>query len=493
MINEDILQLAAQNYVEAKSIERVQYAWEPIAKAMEEELDPLLRQAFNDPAPVQYLLTGRRRGKTEYLGRRLTRGALSTPRSINPYILPTAKQARLVCWPIIKRIVLRHVPDAKIGDHEMTVVIPERGTIVAGGCECLADVGKWFGMPFAEADVDECGNYPGYLKNLRDDSLKPGTMDFAGQMAFAGNPGLVMEGPWFEWTGPGRLAKAPLYKGDARDNPHLRVDVQAFFQEVLDENGWTWETPTFRRMYLGEWCEDAGALVYPFDYAKNNADILPEYNDNGYPLEEQLWRFVIAVDPAGVGTTGIAVLAAHPDLRTIYVILSESHTGMLVAQLADRVRVLQSTYRQSQVVMDVGGLGSTHGQEFTKIFAIGVEAALKSEKPSAIRMFRDALIIGRIKVLSGERNDAVRTEWAVLGWDDKRLQHNPDQPDHCADACLYGYRYLRHYVQSEPANSPEYGSPEWWAEEEQRIREQRIRKYGMSRGGVRGKRVSPWQ
>lgn len=458
----DVLAIAAQLAVAEVEAERIEAAaHRPVAEvidAMRGELTPHFQRAWDDPSPKQYHRTGKRMGKSEYIARRLVRASLLHPRSTNPYITPTAKQARLLMWPILRRVVEAHVPDAKILDHEMTVRMPEGGVIVVGGCECRADIGRWFGIPFGEAAVDECGTFPSYLRELVDDGLEPSTMDFGGNITLAGNPGPVPVGYWYELTGPQRLTTVPLYEGDARDNPHVKA--QEFFDRKLVENGWTVEHPTFQRMYLGLWCSDPSALCFPYLAHRNAIAALPERSAAGGLLGKNEWRFSIAADVAGLGITAITIMAAHPGDPRTFVWSAENHREYLPEQLAERVRAIKRDRSHgfdmsgASFVVDVGGLGSVHNLHLTRKAAdLYHKHAEKTDKKSAVRETHDELLAGRLQVLEWDLCDPIRDEWAVLEWDDKHELWLDGPPDHCTDAGLYAKRDLRQYT-SRPAEPP---------------------------------------
>lgn len=486
----DVAQIAlslALNSVEADRIEAAaSRPVDAIIDAMRGELIPKLQEAWDDPSDTQYLKTGKRMGKSEYIGRRLVAGALLHPRSTNPYITPTSKQARLLFWPILKRIVERHVPDAKVLDHEMSVKIPDHGTIIAGGCECESDIGRWFGIPFAVAALDECGTFPPYLKSLVEEGIEPSTMDFNGKMILSGNPGNAPHGYWYDCTGPSRRSLVPLYEGDARDNPHI-PDPHGFFEKKKLQHGWTDTHPTFRRMYLGEWANDPTALCFPFDEARNTIDHLPERSLNGGLLHQSGWRFVIAADVAGVGVTSIVVVCSHPLDPRMFVWSSESHVGWLPEQLVERVVAIREDnshgYDMSvgPFVVDVGGLGSVHAVHLSRNARMLFEAAEKHEKRSAIRSTHDELLAGRIQLLAWNKTAGLRGQYGVLEWDDNHEHWKDGPPDHEADAALYGFRRLRHYTQV-GASPPKTITPDMMAA---RIKERRLRE-------IRGAKRSRW-
>lgn len=488
----DVLALALQltvSEVEAEHIEASPHR--PTATVIEDmrsELTPHFQAAFDDLSDRQYHRTGKRLGKSEYAGRKLFRGAALNPRSTNPFILPTAKQARRVAWPILKRIAARHFPDAKVLDHEMTITLAEGGTVIAGGCECRGDIGRWFGFPFGEAVVDECGTFPPYLRELIEDGLEPSMMDFGGRLMLSGNPGVAPIGYWYDCTGPARMSRVPLYTGDARDNPHVKA--AEFFAKKLEENGWTEEHPTFQRMYLGNWCADPSALCFPYLQHRNAIDALPERSLAGGQLARSAWRFVIAADVAGLGITAIVVLAAHPGDPRTFGWSSESHPAWLPEQLVTRVHAIKADtshgYDMSRAafVVDTGGLGSVHNVHLTrKASSLYHEHADKADKKSSIRDVHDEMLAGRMQWLDWSLNDGVRGEMAVLEWDEKHEQWIDGPPDHEMDATLYAKRRIRQYASVPAAKQDE--SPEAIAAREaakmKAARERKVR--GGNKGG----------
>jgi hypothetical protein len=417
---------AAQASVEGTVVDR-----------MRDELVPMFKEPWDARHQVTDLLTGRRVGKTEYICRVGARGAALNRKSINPLILPTAKQARLVLWPILKRVLGDHFPDAKINETEMRAYIPEGGQIVVGGCEHDDDVGKWFGLGFEEALIDECGNYKPHLRRLFDDGIRPGTMDFDGRVTRSGNPSILCSGPWYDWTGPEaqahKLGKT-LYMGDARCNPYI-ADAQAFFNLVLEENQWTEQTPTFIRMYLGQWCMDSGALVYPFTYEQDNfATVLPTRSATGDPVYPGDWRYGLGMD------------VGYVDLTT-YVVHAEGHSEWIDDQKVERALQLAKEFGVTFTVIDPGGGGKNVIETLQRGKPgrppLPARAAEKREKAAGIREMRDALIAGALAALP--RAQPLVDEANVLGWDDNRLLHDTNGSDHHCDAGLYVYRAARHF------------------------------------------------
>lgn len=442
---------------QAEARERVEVKGTPveqICEAMRAELAPKFRDIWDARNPREYLRMARRVGKTHYLVRKsAAKSALGSRESMNPYILPTHKSCRLVAWPLAKRIVLRHFPEAVVNETLTTIALPVGGTMVFGGCETMADVGRWYGMAFEAAVVDERGNFPDQvLIELDDEALEPSLMDFGGDFAGSGNPGRVLQGRWYQQSKDGvRDDPTPLYIGDARDNPFLKQSAAAYFEAVKKRHGWTDESPTFRRQYLGEWVEDAEGLVFPLT-AANFLDALPTRSRAGGVLPPELWRYVIGVDVGYVDSTAIAVMAAHPMDNREFVVSTEKHSQWIIDQLGHRLRELRRQYPNAPIVLDTGGMGKVHAVELTRKWGLGVIAAEKRDKESAVRVMRDDIRSARLIVLDGERNDALRGECAVVGWDEDKRHPEEGLPDDAIHATMYAHRFQKHYgdTQAEP-------------------------------------------
>lgn len=497
-----------------------------VVDRMRDELVPLFKQPWDERAPITDFRTGRRIGKSEYICRVVFRGAWENPRSINPLILPTAKQARYALWPVLLRTQRKHFPDARVNESEMRMYLPEGGIVACGGCEHAEDVVKWFGIPFQEAAIDECGNFKPHLRALYDDALWPGMMDYGGRLTRSGNPGIVLHGPWFEWTGPARKGNTPLYTGDARLNPYIEKmsgkTPLEFFEATLEKNGWVWDrdditrsTASFVRLYLGEWAQDAGSLVYPYQAYRdgvpwNYAAELPRFTETGDPVTPTLWRFVIGMDIGFVDDTTYVIVASHPALREQYFTHAEGHAQWLDEQKVTRALQLRQRppagnlweregfepgpEQYARIVIDPGG----GGKNVIETIALGrpgrpgvpAETAKKPEKALGIREMRDAIIAAYMKFLPDAQ--PLVDEMNVLGWDDDKLQHDPNGVDHYCDGGLYAKRASAHYSFRPDMGRPppQPGTNEWFAAERQKFVQQfaaRGRDAGFNRFNRRGR------
>jgi len=455
-----------------------------IEAAMKRSVVPRLQPAWDLGAEVIDFLTGRRVGKTEMIVRKSLVEAAKNARTINPIIYPTAKTARDTAWKPLLRARQEYFPDARVRGDQVEITPyggdpVNAGTVLLGGCETASDVGKWFGKPFALGVCDEMGNFGPHVEELISDGLEPGMMDFQGKLAGgaspalwrSGNPGLVLEGFWYDATGPSRSLDDPtFFTGDARDNPYIN-NAEAYFRRILKRKRWDWKTPTFVRMYLGQWCLDEGVLVYPIgpknlvDLPFNEAEgrvVLPTKNPEGFPLPLNKWRFGIGCDTGQVDLFTAVVHASHPALYEEYIVHAEGHASILDDEKAQIIERLRERFPGAAVVVDPGGGGKHLIQTLQRRNKIPAIVAYKPHKAAGIRETRDGLLSGWLKVLNHECTRPLRDELSVLGWDDDKVQHSKKQADHFADGMLYIVRYAAHY-RSDPEKfkpRPKPGSAE---------------------------------
>jgi hypothetical protein len=428
-------------------------------KPLVDMLFPAQRRVWDTTARFYAVLFGRRTGKTFLAAAKLIVGSKKRA-GLYVYLALTQRSARLIVWPIIRALAEREGLGQYLHEQTLTLgPLPNGSQVICTGTDDMRTIETWRGTKLAGVVVDECGSQPdSLLRYLIDDILRPALLDVQGWLMLCGTPGLVMAGYWFELTGPERISKVPVFPGTVYDNPtipHAARELEA----MCEEKGWTRDTPTFRREWLAEWCEDTGSLVFPLG-PQNHADALPTKSRTGAPLDPNLWRYVIGVDVGVVDATAIAVVAAHPNDPREWIIRTEKWNRWIVDQLAARLRELKAIYPGAPIVLDTGGMGKLHAEELQRRFALPIRAAEKREKESAVRVTRDLLLAGRILVLTGPANDPLRDEWAALDWDKTGRLPNPNAAhgDHASDATGYALRALRHYRRGEeptPLNARE--------------------------------------
>lgn len=452
--------------------------------------------AWENDARLRALLMGRRTGKSEWLRRRLIDRTARNRGSVNPYLSITRKHAKLNFWKGLKLCAASTGAEYRVNESDLTIDFePSGGGMVwLGGLDNVDELDKSRSSGIACAVLDECQRYPSAnLEYVTTEVIQPALADFDGEIILAGTPGPTMAGFWYRMTGLQSTMGVPVFRGTMLDNPHLRVDQARFMAEMRQRNGWTEQTPKFRREYLAEWCEDPGELVFPVA-EHNYVNELPTRTEHGKALDPSRWSYTMGSDiGASPGETTLVVIATHPDLACAYIVHAEAHVGWLISQWVERFRYLRAgtpssppRYPDAVLVVDAGGMGKYHTLELSKHFAEAFVAASKDHKASMVDITRDRLVAGRIKLLRGPATQALRDEWSVLGWaEDKNGQRitdkhgtpypNPNSKQHVTDGALYGLRRAWTYAGGDAQPKPEPGSPAAWEAEEREIIAQRER------------------
>lgn len=413
-----------------------------------------------DDLDAQALLCGRRAGKSTLFAYWLVDGAIKAPRgSWCVYVSITREHAEQAMWQQIKDAATESGAAHSISETKLRIRFAGGGMLMLAGCDTKREINKFRSKKIARVAVDECGALrASLLQYLDEDVLEPACMDLGGKRAYGGTPGPFPLGWWWDLTQPrknlepaGGASWMPVGRWTARENPHIVGGAETYFERVRKRRGWLKTHPTYVREYEGQWYVDVGELVFPIKVGRNTIEALPTHTDAGAVLDPTRWRYAIGIDLGFVHASAFVVVAAHPGLaERMFVVESEKHVGWITQQIRDRLRQLRKKYPQSLAVADSGGYGKPIVEELKSQWGEALEPAEKTHKAGQIRLIRDAIIGSTLQLLDGEQNDALRSEWRVMGWDPE----DPTKPsglaeDHASDATIYAARALRHYTQTD--------------------------------------------
>lgn len=444
----------------------------------------------------------------------------------------TLKSTRENYWSGAPGGIFKQNHDYGLGlqfNHTDSVWIHENGSRGRlAGAETRADI-EYLRGAAAEADiaiVDEGKSFaPDLLRELVDDVLEPGLMTRDGILVFAGTPGSIPVGPFYEATCEFARTENPesndpndtvptcvladeentavyncfdeearksmwrLHTWTIQDNT-ARPGQWARALKIKKKNKWADDHPTWRREYLGIWVTDATDLVYAWLTCRASGKDVCWYpqatpsNITGLPLELGPWHLVLGLDIGYVDESAF-VLAAYSDrvkeLRHVY---DFKKSEMVVEDFIQKVLDCIDMYGLPEaIVADTGGGGAKMiVEEINKRYGLGIIPAEKKDKQAYIELTNSEFHCERIKIIPGTD---LAHELGGLQWDlsrnsklilarTGRLVEDPNCPNHLTDAFLYIYKYSYHFWSEATAPGPVKGTADWWKQMEARLEQEAV-------------------
>lgn len=237
------------------------------------------------------------------------------------------------------------------------------------------------------------------------------------------------------------------------DNPSLAADEYRLTLANVDAT-------TRAQLEEGLWIQDSTGLVLPLERAN-----LCKISD--VPRDALFGLGIDMGTSENEETLGIGVVAWSPTVPdTVWEVLAEKHAGMLIRELAARVREIEDEIEVGPwasdgftfLVMDEGALGSGFGRELRKRHALPIIAAKKSDRLGYARLLRDAARDAHLQIVEDRCGPLIEEAKALLWHEDgKRMVGK----NHAYDQLLYSWRMARAYASKEPdPPAPKPGTPE---------------------------------
>lgn len=442
----------------------------------------------------------------------------------------TLKSTRENYWSGAPGGIFKQNHDYGLGlqfNHTDSVWIHENGSRGRlAGAETRADI-EYLRGAAAEADiaiVDEGKSFaPDLLRELVDDVLEPGLMTRDGILVFAGTPGSIPVGPFYEAT-----CEFARVENPDSDNPNDTIPTCVLAEEdtaevynVFDEearksmwrlhtwtiedniavplqwkralrikkkNKWADDHPTWRREYLGIWVTDATDLVYAWltcRAAGKDVCWIPQVtpgNITGLPQDQGPWHLIMGLDIGYVDESAFVLAAYSETIKELRHVYDFKKSEMIVEDFALKVLECIDTYGMPEaIVADTGGGGAKMIiEEINQKYGLGIIPAEKKDKQAYIELQNSEFHSERIKIIPGTD---LAHELGGLQWDlsrnsklilarTGRLVEDPNCPNHLTDAFLYLYRYSYHFWSEATPPGPVKGTAEWWKQEEARLEEE---------------------
>lgn len=433
-------------------------------------------------------LTGRRGGKSHAVGVWLLEGGLLNPGRKSVYITLTRGKAKSIIWDdCLSPLNEKHKLGLRLQHDEglLYITMPNRHRIWLVGIDDRGQVDKVRGEKFVRAVVDEAQAFGDYLQELVEDSLEPALMDFDGEMALTGTPSAAAVGYFWAITtgGDPDIARWPVHHWTMLDNPYL-PDPAGWLQRKRERSSWTEQHPTYRREYLGEWTEDAGALIYPL----SSANFWQPSGPNPFGLPDGEYSFGLGVDLGfSIHSTAFVLIAVRRGTGQVFVLRAYTRSKLIPTALAAHVQSIREEVREItkpwgggyglRVVVDEGALGKGYAEQM-RVMGVGCEPAHKSEKRTYQEFVRGLVLMtapgGSGMFIDSTKCRELVDECRRLQFDDETGAEDERYVRHCCDAMLYICRAIVPRYDPEH-EGPQPGSREAVELEMKRLRQEKIR------------------
>lgn len=414
-------------------------------------LTPKQRAAIAGSKRFRTWMAGRRAGKSYAAAIWLLGGK---PLQKSAYISRTLKSAKAIMLGVFAEINALFGLKLDIRISTGTIIEPNGHVIQLYGVRDQGQADLIRGQKFRRVFIDEGGAWPDELLQYTIESVvQPTLIDQRGELIVAGTPGPIPKGYFYDMTGnpglqdpfPGRW---PSHYWTFEDNPHVpREDV---LEEALTVNGWTENSPTFRREYRAIWCEDADAIIYRYRPELYQADGVT-------PLWSQAPRSgktVMAID-FGSGekrrdaTTWTVWRQGYDTQTHVHCIFALAKDEIELEETARITRELRERFAVNKLVADEGALGKALAKALRGQYKLPIEAAHKLDKKGRILGARGRLAAQTLHLCEGA--EPLWQEWRTLCWNETRDDHHERQPDDLSDSALYALEEFSGWQAQEPA------------------------------------------
>jgi hypothetical protein len=369
-------------------------------------------------------MAGRRAGKSYAAAIWLLGGKKG---EVSAYCSKTLKAAKSILLGVFSELNSRFNLGLEIKAATGTVIEPTGHVIQFYGLHDVSQADLMRGQKFRKVFLDEGGVFTDeLLKYCVQSVIQPALLDLQGHLIIAGTPGPVPKGYFYDITGnPGLEPPTPgkwlTHHWTFRDNPHVPEDE--ILTEVLEGNGWTEDSATFRREYLGIWCEDADAVIYKYQgeqWAKPPAD----------------GTTVMAIDFGVVDCTTWSVVRQSYETRPhVFICETIAKSNIDINEIAQITRDLQQKWSVHKTYADEGALGKMIANNLRNQHNLDIEPATKANKRGRIDICRGRLSAKTLHICP--EATGLYDEWLTLCWDEKRHEHHPRHSDDITDATLY--------------------------------------------------------
>jgi len=398
---------------------------------------------------------GRRAGKSHTASKDLLITCLKYPDTMSCYLSLTRKSSKRIMWKTLKKEAREFDVPCEFKESELIVQFHNGSELHLLGVKDEGVAESLRGNAYKKVYLDECASFKSEaMEYLIEEVIVPALADHKGVLRLIGTPGFDLNSYFYKATTDSAL-EYKVHHWNFLQNPHI-PDARGFLDQLMRRRGYTEDHPIVQREFFGNWVKDDSLNVYKYNPFRNTFDSLPHtFTD-----------YVIGLDLGFEDATAMVVLACNRKSRFVYEVFADKWSGLLPCDIASKLQKLSSQYNQPIIICDEGGLGKSIAEEFRLRYGLNVKAAQKRDKRAYIEITNSELLAGSIKV---SETSKTASEWTKLIWDEDRLLELEGLDNHCADAFLYAFRYIKNYIFTEDPLVHERNTEAWYKQEEQRL------------------------
>jgi len=416
-----------------------------------EDLHGSQRAFVVDQSSRKSAVCGRRAGKSSGIGAWLVEGMISKPGTRSVYVGVTAAKAKQVLWDLVltkmvKKYGLPLTMTTPSGQH--MVRHSNGSTLWLVGCKDRSEMEKFRGEAYYRFCIDEAQTYGDWLQAAIADAIEPALLDYQGALAVCGTPSPAAVGFFHDVSTGAVQGWSWQHHWTFLDNPFMEglnepSDRSAWLENYRVGLGWGIDHPTYRREWLGEWIDDAGALIYPFSSVEN---AWTPSGEGPYGLPPGEYRYGLGVDLGfGEQSTAFVLVADRVGFQELYVLKAYKRTRLIPNALAAHVQqvranLLKETGAHLTVVVDEGALGKGYAEQM-RALGVGCIPAQKVNKRTYQEYVRGLITSGNVKA-SGTNVKDLLDEARKVQFDPETGQEDERYVRHCCDAFLYITRQM---------------------------------------------------
>jgi hypothetical protein len=375
-----------------------------------------------------------------------------------------------IIWDVYHELDDAHKMGLKFNKSSImgpTISFPNKSKIVLAGIDASErQIRRTLGQKLRKFSADEAGSMNVDLRKVCYQMVMPALADLR-PFSWLTLLGTCENIPrtFFEkvTSGDENYVKWSVHRWTAYENPFMQKQWTEEMNSLIRNNPAVVEASWFKTHYLNVWCSDDELLIVPVD-DKVFVSELP--NDLNY---------VLGVDLGYNDACAFSVLAYNYAMSKRYVVKAYKESGLDITDTANEIRKISQQFPLTKIVVD--GSNKQGIEEMKKRHALPLTIAEKTGKATYLRLLKDDIKTGCLKLLEGETNE-LYTEWESLQWKDDTKEKEDDRcQNHLSDATLYAWRECRNYFpdEQEPANQNSQDYMDFMAQKEADELEQELR------------------